>query len=607
MKRTVTAVAVALSLIGAASASAAWEQPVGGALPISKSADGYSQAPSILAINGVPYVAWDEYDGSASKVRVARLNATGSAWERLGETLNPVAPINQSATRQAYNASLAAVNGVPYVAWDEQDSLSSKVRVARLNADGTGWDKVGATLNPGSPINQTANRSAFDASLIAIGDVPYVAWTEDDGTNQEIRVARLNAAGTGWEKVGQTLAPASPINQSSTSRGDAPSLTALNGVPYVAWSESDGTNYEIRVARLNAAGTGWEKVVNASSPINESNGFDGKEPSLAVINGTLYVAWSEEDNVNYEIRVARLNATETAWEKVGQATNPASPINAASNLDAVEPGLVGVDGVPYVAWREETVLGDEMRVARLSADGTAWERVADSASPINEVPDEGGYQGSIAAVNGIPFVAWAEEDQQGAQTRVARLEPEFVSQAATATDTTATLSATWHTYGLPYPLGFDYGVNLEQSTSPTPATAGQDTVTVEHRVASLAPVSNYSVRPFATAGVPEPRVLGAVGSVTTAPTPPDTTPPETTITKDPPNKLEKSKAKYRFTSSEPNSTFVCKFDKAKPKPCDAGKAKFKRLDDGKHKFKVYAVDAAGNADSSPAKDKFKVL
>ena len=209
-------------------------------------------------------------------------------------------------------------------------------------------------------------------------------------------------------------------------------------------------------------------------------------------------------------------------------------------------------------------------------------------------------------MNGIPFVAWAEEDQQGAQTRVARLEPEFVSQAATATDTTATLSATWHTYGLPYPLGFDYGVNLEQSTTPTPATAGQDTVTVEHRVAGLAPsrTTRFAVRDGGRSRTP---VLGAVGSVTTAPTPPDTTPPETTITKDPPNKLEKSKAKYKFTSSEPNSTFVCKFDKKKPKPCDAGKAKFKRLDDGKHKFKVYAVDAAGNADSSPAKDKFKVL
>jgi hypothetical protein len=94
---------------------------------------------------------------------------------------------------------------------------------------------------------------------------------------------------------------------------------------------------------------------------------------------------------------------------------------------------------------------------------------------------------------------------------------------------------------------------------------------------------------------------------TTAAATPDTTPPQTTITKQPKNKLDASKAKYKFKSSEPDSTFVCKFDKAKARPCDAGKLKVKHLDDGKHKFRVYAVDAAGNADRSPAKDKFKVL
>jgi hypothetical protein len=85
----------------------------------------------------------------------------------------------------------------------------------------------------------------------------------------------------------------------------------------------------------------------------------------------------------------------------------------------------------------------------------------------------------------------------------------------------------------------------------------------------------------------------------------DTTPPETTITKEPKAKSSKAKAKYRFTSSEPNSTFQCKLDRKPFKPCDAGKAKYKRLDYGKHKFKVIATDAAGNADPTAAKDKFK--
>jgi hypothetical protein len=422
-----------------------------------------------------------------------------------------------------------------------------------------------------------------------------------------MRVARLNAAGTGWDKVGQAVNPASPINQSSSRDAFYPDIVGFGGVPHVAWAEEDGTNREIRVARLNADGTEWEMVgaqLSPASPINQSNGALATEPSLASINDSLYVAWNEADGVGAQVRVARLNAAGTAWEKVGQSLNAASPINASPSGTTTEVDLSSFDGIPYVAWTERDAANvAQVRVARLNQAGTGWERIADSASPINDAPTGGAFDPSLASVGGVPFVGWAEDDGDVGQLRVARLEPEFLGQSATAADTTAALSATWHTYGLPYPLGFDYGANLEQSTALTPATVGQDTVTVEHQVGGLTPVSDYSVRPFATAGVPEPRVLGEVGSFTTAP---DTTPPETTITKDPPNKLKKSKAKYKFTSNEPNSTFRCKFDKRKFKPCDSGKAKYKRLDDGKHKFKVYAVDPAGNRDPSADKDKFKV-
>ncbi len=88
----------------------------------------------------------------------------------------------------------------------------------------------------------------------------------------------------------------------------------------------------------------------------------------------------------------------------------------------------------------------------------------------------------------------------------------------------------------------------------------------------------------------------------------DLFPPETTITKEPKNKLETSKdevkAKYKFTSNEPGSTFECKFDKESFEPCTSPEKLVADL--GKHKFQVKATDAAGNTDSSPDKDGFKV-
>lgn len=95
---------------------------------------------------------------------------------------------------------------------------------------------------------------------------------------------------------------------------------------------------------------------------------------------------------------------------------------------------------------------------------------------------------------------------------------------------------------------------------------------------------------------------------------PDTAAPETTITKQPNSKTEKTKAKLAFTSSEPGSTFECALkgkgvDKELKqfKPCDSGKVKYKHLEAGKKKFQVRATDAEGNVDATPAKAKWKVL
>jgi DNA-binding beta-propeller fold protein YncE len=86
----------------------------------------------------------------------------------------------------------------------------------------------------------------------------------------------------------------------------------------------------------------------------------------------------------------------------------------------------------------------------------------------------------------------------------------------------------------------------------------------------------------------------------------DTTAPETTIDKGPKKKSRKTKASFSFSSSEPGSTFECKLDKKAFAPCSSP-TKLKKLKRRKHKFQVRAIDAAGNADASPAQRKFKVL
>jgi hypothetical protein len=82
--------------------------------------------------------------------------------------------------------------------------------------------------------------------------------------------------------------------------------------------------------------------------------------------------------------------------------------------------------------------------------------------------------------------------------------------------------------------------------------------------------------------------------------------PNTKIRKRPKNRSDDDSPTFKFKSSEKGSKFMCKLDRKKYKRCKSPKT-YHGLDPGKHTFKVKAIDSDGNADKTPAKDKFKVL
>jgi CSLREA domain-containing protein len=81
--------------------------------------------------------------------------------------------------------------------------------------------------------------------------------------------------------------------------------------------------------------------------------------------------------------------------------------------------------------------------------------------------------------------------------------------------------------------------------------------------------------------------------------------PQTTIKKGPKGKTHSTTAKFRFISSLSGSTFECKLDRKKFKPCKSPKT-YKKLKPGKHVFRVRAKKG-GVTDPTPAVRKFKVL
>src|SRR5262249_13602576 len=101
------------------------------------------------------------------------------------------------------------------------------------------WNPVGGALNA-DPTKDT-----LSPSIATVGGVPYVAWKKRAGVPGLVRVARWN--GSGWTAVGSVL------NVDPTRNAFLPQIVDVGGTPWVAWEETNGANYQIRVKQWNSS------------------------------------------------------------------------------------------------------------------------------------------------------------------------------------------------------------------------------------------------------------------------------------------------------------------------------------------------------------------
>jgi hypothetical protein len=531
MRRVAAIVAASgLALMLPAVAMATWQEPVGGSHQVSD----IGARPTLATIGSVPYVAWSEKHGSNNEVFVARLNAAGTSWDKLG------GPVNFDTGHDAKDPGLTSVGGVPYVAWNENDGTNVEVRVARLNSAGH-WEEPWKGVDAAhGGINEDAGKSAEDTTLTVVNGVPYVGWDEAAGSTFVPRVARLDTstqpAPTWVEPWTGVSASSGGFQTSTTKQGSSPVVASINNTPYVAWTQSTnglGVNH-VRVARLE--GSTWQQpwtgVSDTSGGISDPThstplAYESR-PSLASIGGYPYVAWIDSDGTNEDVRVARLDTSTSpapTWtqEAAGVSSgdgriNQSSTEDALSlSLAAVAAGPFGVE-LPYIAWSEHfgpPNNGDyELRAARYNKASRTWEQpwpgVTSAFGAIGETATTNEQDPSLVVVGGVPFLARTAFGLTDRGIRVSRLEPEFSAQSAgPAPGGGEQFSLTARTYGIPYPLGFQYGQALESQTSTTPAPVGSETATITKQVGALRPNSTYEYRPFAIAGTSAPLAVGS--------------------------------------------------------------------------------------------------
>lgn len=199
--------------------------------------------------NTVPWVTWHEEGGERpSRIFTARgvadANAPGGfKWINVPPCQpndETTCALNINPLQNAKDASMAAgslVEGestVPWIAWPEIGQNGKwQIFVSRLDtASRNSFLQVGASLNV------DPNQDARTPIITFVGNAPYVAWLEDDGTGKfEVQVRHLASdpqTGT-W-----TLdTPSNGFNADPALSDSGLALAASNDTLFMAWTEGD--------------------------------------------------------------------------------------------------------------------------------------------------------------------------------------------------------------------------------------------------------------------------------------------------------------------------------------------------------------------------------
>jgi hypothetical protein len=254
-----------------------------------------------------------------------------------------------------------------------------------------GWSPTGS-----GRLALDAAKSASSPSLAVIGGAPWVAWREDTGTGAyDVHVARWN--GTAWTTVGGAL------NADTTRNAYLPQLVDFGGTPWVAWEETNGVAYQLRVKRWD--GSAWSAV---GGVLNVDTSKSASEPGMANVGGTPYVTWNEANGSNVtQVRVKRWDGS--AWTSAGGS------LNTNASEPAVNTQIADIGGTPYVTW-EEWFGASSNQVHVKSWDGSAWNSVG---GVVNVDPTKVTNSPMLTDVGGQPWIAWEEYNGSINQARVA--------------------------------------------------------------------------------------------------------------------------------------------------------------------------------------------
>jgi len=254
-------------------------------------------------------------------------------------------------------------------AYGSNDVLQAGVQ---QRVDGQGNASYVAWFEWFAPISKVTlgDTSPLTPALASLNGRMYIGWKGDGNDNLNVMVSTDN---------GQTFHNKFTSGETSP---QAPALAAHNGNLFISWKGDGNDQLNVAIVNLDAAGnpTGFSNkvILGDTSPLS---------PSLASVNGNLYLAWRGDGNDQLNVMVSRDNGHTFGSKFVSGETSTEAPVLGTFN------------GSLMISWKGDG--NDNLNVARVNTNpaptGFSNKVTLGDTSPRSP---------ALAELNGRLYIAW---------------------------------------------------------------------------------------------------------------------------------------------------------------------------------------------------------
>lgn len=193
---------------------------------------------------------------------------------------------------------------------------------------------IDPTVSSGLLVSPPSNL-ANQPSIAFDGEDYLVAWSEYDGSNFEIRAAQVNGAGTIVQPIGF-------LSTQGDSRDDQRPAVAWNGTRFlVTWEHTFATgDIDVDGRIVNRAGFPIGSVISVVAPVGNQT-----FPSVTAVGATFFVVWSDDRTGAGDIRGARVTNAGAVLDTI-----PGVTVASAANAET-QPDIAATSGALLVSYQ----------------------------------------------------------------------------------------------------------------------------------------------------------------------------------------------------------------------------------------------------------------